>query len=212
MKPITTLLLIGSFIAGSSSCSNNKPSEQDHSGHTMAKPAADSTNTGTAVNEQAVKNITPLFKSADKPVLVYMHAVVTSYLAIKNALVSDNAAKAGSAARDMYNTMRAFDKSLLTAEQLKSYQDYEGDLLENAEHISKNADKIDHQRSHFATMSEEIYNLVTAFGYTKPLYHDHCPMARNKQGAIWLSETREVKNPYFGSGMLTCGSVEEVIQ
>jgi len=29
---------------------------------------------------------------------------------------------------------------------------------------------------------------------------------------MWLSETKDVKNPYFGSEMPKCGSVEEVIK
>ena len=40
------------------------------------------------------------------------------------------------------------------------------------------------------------------------LYHDHCPMAQDNKGAMWLSETKEIRNPYFGDKMMTCGSVE----
>ena len=61
-------------------------------------------------------------------------------------------------------------------------------------------------------MSEDIYDLVKAFGGGRSLYHDHCPMYNEKKGAMWLSEMKEVKNPYFGSGMPTCGTVEEVIK
>jgi Cu(I)/Ag(I) efflux system membrane fusion protein len=34
-------------------------------------------------------------------------------------------------------------------------------------------------------------------------------MAFNNKGAYWLSNEREIKNPYFGSEMLECGSVED---
>jgi hypothetical protein len=37
-------------------------------------------------------------------------------------------------------------------------------------------------------------------------------MARDNQGAMWISEVKEIKNPYFGAQMFTCGSVEEVIK
>jgi hypothetical protein len=36
-------------------------------------------------------------------------------------------------------------------------------------------------------------------------------MANNNKGALWLSEVKEIKNPYFGSKMLTCGSVKKQI-
>ena len=58
-----------------------------------------------------------------------------------------------------------------------------------------------------------IYELVKAFGAGQPIYHDHCPMYNeNKGGAMWLSETKEIKNPYLGSEMPKCGTVEEGIR
>jgi hypothetical protein len=36
-------------------------------------------------------------------------------------------------------------------------------------------------------------------------------MYNDKKGAIWLSETKEIKNPYYGKKMLTCGNVKEEI-
>jgi Cu(I)/Ag(I) efflux system membrane fusion protein len=41
----------------------------------------------------------------------------------------------------------------------------------------------------------------------KPVYVQHCPMADNNKGADWLSLEKEIRNPYFGSSMLTCGEV-----
>jgi hypothetical protein len=67
------------------------------------------------------------------------------------------------------------------------------------------------QRTHFYDLSLGVYELAKAFGAGRTLYHDHCPMARDNQGALWISEIKDVQNPYFGAGMLTCGTVEEVI-
>jgi len=36
-------------------------------------------------------------------------------------------------------------------------------------------------------------------------------MYNNGKGANWLSKEEAVKNPYYGSQMLTCGSVQETI-
>jgi Cu(I)/Ag(I) efflux system membrane fusion protein len=46
----------------------------------------------------------------------------------------------------------------------------------------------------------------------KELYVLHCPMANNNKGADWLSASSEVKNPFYGSAMLTCGELKETIQ
>ncbi|NNC61403.1 MAG: DUF3347 domain-containing protein, partial [Eudoraea sp.] len=35
----------------------------------------------------------------------------------------------------------------------------------------------------------------------------HCPMANSNKGADWLSSSKEIRNPYYGEAMLTCGSV-----
>jgi acetyl-CoA acetyltransferase len=112
----------------------------------------------------------------------------------------------------MEEAIKGFDKSLLAADQKKVYDAQEAGLKENAEHIANSTDKIEHQRKHFSSMSEGMYALVKAFGGGKTLYHDHCPMAKDGQGAMWLSETKEIKNPYFGDKMMECGSVEEEIQ
>jgi Cu(I)/Ag(I) efflux system membrane fusion protein len=32
-------------------------------------------------------------------------------------------------------------------------------------------------------------------------------MANNNKGAVWLSMEEEIRNPYYGDAMLTCGSL-----
>jgi hypothetical protein len=57
-----------------------------------------------------------------------------------------------------------------------------------------------------------MYAIVKAYGSPEPVYHDHCPMFNDGKGAMWLSESKEIKNPYYGSEMITCGKVEEMIK
>ena len=47
---------------------------------------------------------------------------------------------------------------------------------------------------------------------TDTLYVQKCPMANSNKGAIWISTEKEIKNPYYGDAMLTCGSVIEIIK
>ena len=82
---------------------------------------------------------------------------------------------------------------------------------EHAKHISDNAGKIDHQREHFALISKDIIDLIEQAGTSKKLYQDFCPMANDGKGAIWISETKEIKNPFYGSQMLTCGSLKKTL-
>lgn len=138
--------------------------------------------------------------------------VVEHYLHIKNALVKDNGKDAASGGKQMAEAMAKIDKSTLSDKQKKVYEDVEADAKEHAEHISTNAAKISHQREHFDMLSQAVYDLVKAFPAGKTLYKDHCPMYNDGKGAIWLSETKEIKNPYYGKKMITCGSVKETIK
>lgn len=56
-----------------------------------------------------------------------------------------------------------------------------------------------------------MYQLVTDFGTSTTLYKQYCPMALNDKGAYWLSAQSDIKNPYFGDAMLTCGEVQETL-
>jgi Cu(I)/Ag(I) efflux system membrane fusion protein len=37
-------------------------------------------------------------------------------------------------------------------------------------------------------------------------------MAKNQEGARWISREKEIRNPYFGEKMLKCGSVVDLIK
>ncbi len=98
----------------------------------------------------------------------------------------------------------------MSAGQSKAYEDIAEDAKEHAEHIGANPGKIDHQREHFETLSEDIYDLLKADGNIgQKLYYTHCPMYNEGKGASWISETKEIKNPYLGKKMPDCGTIKE---
>jgi Fe2+ transport system protein B len=135
--------------------------------------------------------------------------IIEAYLDLKNGLADDSNGKATKSAEKLLKAFANFDRSKLSEEQKKKYIDIEDDAKENAEHISKNP--IEHQREHFESLSTDINDLVTLLGTNKTLYQDFCPMAGESKGAIWLSETKEISNPYLGSKMPTCGSIQKQI-
>jgi uncharacterized protein DUF3347 len=137
--------------------------------------------------------------------------IVQGYLQLKNALVTDNGKEAANAGKALSESMKTFNKATLNPSQKKAYEDVEGDIKEHAEHIGENGDKIAHQREHFEMLSKDIYDFVKTFGAGQTLYKDYCPMYNDKKGANWISETKEIKNPYLGKKMPTCGTVKEVI-
>ena len=141
-----------------------------------------------------------------------MKEMVAQYLQIKNALVNDNGKDAASAGNAFVASMGKMDAKSLPADKKKIWENLADDAKEMAEHIGKNADMIEHQREHFDMLSNDMYDMVKAFGVGQTLYQDHCPMYNNNKGAYWLSETKEIKNPYLGKKMPVCGSVKEEIK
>ncbi|ATP55600.1 hypothetical protein CPT03_03520 [Pedobacter ginsengisoli] len=139
-------------------------------------------------------------------------AVLASYLKLKNAFTNDNDKDAAAAGNEMVTAFASFDKKSLTPEQDKAYTDIYDDAKEHAEHIGANVGNIAHQREHFDMLSKDMYDLVKLLGANQSLYVDHCPMYNNNKGAIWLSEVKDIKNPYLGKAMPTCGTVKEELK
>jgi hypothetical protein len=135
--------------------------------------------------------------------------IIDAYFQIKNGLVADDKDAAAKGGKALLAAFSGFDMSKLTGDTHKEYMEIYEDAKEQAEHIVKSP--IDHQREHFETLTTDINDLITLLGTEKKMYQAFCPMANDGKGAIWLSEFKEIKNPYFGSKMLTCGSVQKEI-
>lgn len=182
---------------------------------------ASACNSGNTTNEKNEKkdDITmndsssaPSSNNSDTKVNGSMKEMVAQYLQMKNALANDNGKDAASAASVFVASMGKMDKNSLTGDMKTSWDDVSDDANEMAKHIADNAGKIDHQREHFEMLSTDMYEMVKAFGAGQPLYQDICPMYNNNKGATWLSETKEINNPYMGKKQPTCGSIKEEIK
>jgi hypothetical protein len=133
--------------------------------------------------------------------------VLTDYMALKDALVETNKGEAAKAGNKLNNTLSEFDVSSYTAEQQKELKDFLSDAKEHAEHIGKS--EMDQQREHFKTLTKDIMDMVAITGTENTLYQQFCPMYDG--GSAWLSMNKDIKNPYYGSKMLTCGKVQKEI-
>jgi Protein of unknown function (DUF3347) len=202
------IIVFFSIAVLASACNSGGKSEKQTE---MSKMNTDTAKMAPADNTQ-IAEITHSFNDVNPGLGASLKIVIDHYLHIKNALVNNDGNDAASGGKQMADAINKVDKSLFTADQKKVYDGIEDDLKEHAEHIEKNAKDIEHQREHFSMMSEDVYDLVKAFGGSQTLYHDHCPMANDNKGAMWLSEMKEVKNPYFGGKMNECVHVVEMIK
>ena len=134
---------------------------------------------------------------------------IADYLKIKNALTKDDSKSAASAGKELFITIASINETSFSDGQKKVLDEVMDDAKENAEHIGDNANKLDHQREHFAMLSKDVYDLIKVFAVGQKLYQDFCPMYDGGKGAIWISETKDIKNPYYGSKMLSCGKMKK---
>lgn len=119
------------------------------------------------------------------------------YIHIKNSLVGSDSEKAKAGAIELSQALK--DAKVSAAS------------IEAATKLAGTSD-LDEQRKLFSTLSNEMATLVKEGKLSMGmLYLEYCPMANNNSGAYWLSNEKEIKNPYFGDKMLKCGSVKEMI-
>jgi len=138
-------------------------------------------------------------------------AVFENYFALKDALVKTDGNTASTKAKDLQTAISAVKMDQLPMNVHTVWMKVLDELKEDAEHIATNDAKVDHQREHFANLSKKMYELIRVVKPDATVYYQHCPMYDNGKGADWLSKENGIKNPYFGSQMLTCGKTIETI-
>ena len=143
---------------------------------------------------------------------VATEAIINGYLKIKNALANDKSKEATTAATDFVNTVLATNSEKIDSKLIDKYKTITESATKQADLIVSNDGKIAEQRKHFAVLSKDITNLIATFGTDKKLYQDYCPMYNEGKNGYWISEIKEIKNPYYGSEMLSCGGMIKEIQ
>lgn len=124
-----------------------------------------------------------------------------NYIIIKDALASDNSDKTSQAATEFIKTASAIDYKVLSEGNVST-------LKKDATAIS-NARDIAAQRETFFNLSDNMIALAKQFKVSgSPVFVQYCPMADGS----WLSNERKIINPYYGSSMLSCGSVKSEIK
>jgi Cu(I)/Ag(I) efflux system membrane fusion protein len=137
------------------------------------------------------------------------NAVIAQYFKLKNALVNDQLAQAKSAANELVQLLGKLQNGSLKASEKTAWEALSKKLTDASVKI-KAAKDITELRKHFEQLSTEVILLTENYGVNQELvYKDYCPMAFNTKGAYWLSETKEITNPYFGASMLACGEVKQ---
>ncbi|KFF01013.1 hypothetical protein IX39_10445 [Chryseobacterium formosense] len=124
-----------------------------------------------------------------------------NYIAIKSALASDDFKKTSIAAGEFMKTASSINSKSLDEKKLNA-------LKSDAKTISL-AKNIEAQRKPFYKLSEVMISIAHENKISdKTIFVQYCPMAKGS----WLSNEKQIINPYYGSSMLKCGSVKSEIE
>ncbi len=140
-----------------------------------------------------------------------LSSVFENYFLLKDALVKSDGNLASAKAKELLISLNAIQMDQLSNEEHLVWMKVMKDLKLDTEHIEETND-VGHQRDHFNSLSDNVYQLLKVSKQEMPIYYQYCPMANDGKGANWLSQEEEVKNPYYGSMMLNCGEVIETIE
>lgn len=138
--------------------------------------------------------------------------LTTSYIALKDAMVEGNAKVISNRSFSVKEKLSEVNMALIKGAAHQHWMELLSAMEKSITAISSSTNR-DDQRLEFINLSKAMINTLKSFGIDsdEPLFIQYCPMANNDQGANWISLNENIINPYFGDMMLTCGSVEEVI-
>lgn len=137
--------------------------------------------------------------------------ILDEYLQLKDALVKTDAKQASVKATALHSSLTAMNMNTLKDKEHTTWMAVYQSLQNTVDRIKSSKD-IEVQRSLFATLYSGMYKLTKSTVNNKAIYVQHCPMALDGKGANWLSTEKQIKNPYYGSMMMNCGSVKETIK
>jgi copper chaperone CopZ len=140
-----------------------------------------------------------------------LELVYASYFGLKDALVASDSKLTSKKATELVTSIEKVDMSALKMDVHMVWMKVLKSLKVEAKAIATSKD-IEAQRKQFITISNDMVQLMKVKKMESPVYYQFCPMANNGKGANWLSQESAIKNPYYGSQMLTCGKTVEKIK
>lgn len=138
-------------------------------------------------------------------------AIFEIYFELKNGLVKTDPTITATNANKLFQSIESIKMENLTQPEHTIWMSINKNLSTISKKIANSKDIIT-QRTLFIDISTNMYNLLKSSKQQSTIYVQFCPMANNGKGANWLSKDVEIKNPYFGSMMLSCGSTIETFK
>ncbi|MAO17851.1 efflux RND transporter periplasmic adaptor subunit [Muricauda ruestringensis] len=192
LEPGELVVAKGTFTVDAAAQLQGKKSMMNQDGETMAMDHEGHSKMGGTMKMQFSEAVQDKFGG-----------LLEVYLDLKDALVASNNEQTQALAQKGAGI--ASDISGMPMDDMGSSH-----MSQLAEQLAEMASKstLGDQRGIFIQLSQNMIQIGQQMqGLDQKLYVQHCPMADNNKGANWLSLEQEIRNPYYGDAMLSCGSV-----
>ena len=178
-----------------------------HEGHLGMQPESSETSEPTVDHAKMDKRLKVSNNFQEQ-----LKVVFEGYTLLKDALVADNAGKAQSSAKEIGKSLDGVDMKLLENDKAHNHwMTLQKEIRASANAIAI-ATEIAEQRSHFKHLSAHMISTIQLFGINQTVFSNYCPMADSNNGAYWVSLEKEIRNPYYGEEMLTCGEITATLR
>jgi Cu(I)/Ag(I) efflux system membrane fusion protein len=138
--------------------------------------------------------------------------VFTAYLQLKESFVASDAARVQSASQGVQMALESVDMTLVDGAAHHDWMTHLEGMSTTLKAMQTSPANLDDQRKAFSNLTQSLYQAIKAYGLGRATaYYEFCPMAFNNEGAFWLTDSKIIRNPYFGDKMLTCGEVRETL-
>lgn len=207
----------GAFSVDASAQLEGKPSMMNPTGGKVSTGHDHGTMQGQGgemsdIDKNSAANTQPEKIKVSMDFIMKLNLIFDRYIDLKNALANSDNAKAGEESAKLRQSLSDVDMKVLSGEGHNRWMELSSNISKHSEAISSSS-AIEAQRSAFAGLSDQMYTAIKTFGLMeKTAYYQFCPMASGNKGAYWLSEQQEIRNPYFGESMLTCGETRETLK
>jgi Cu(I)/Ag(I) efflux system membrane fusion protein len=137
----------------------------------------------------------------------HLQTMIQEYLAAQQALAADDMETAGQHIQAMQKEAMSNNEMKKHQEHAERHRKHHGEMVAALTKASS-AEDVAGMREAFKDISEHLIMAAKKQGLEETLYVQYCPMAK----ASWLSKKKEIRNPYYGSSMLKCGTVKETLE
>ena len=188
-------LLMFTLVAGSLSMYSCKETKEDEAAEPMQNEMreGEEMDHDMGMNEEQIlkDEVTAQFGNQEIGT-IYQH-----YINIKNALVQTDATMAQDRAKEMVAALESTEANSAVAEAARKIA---------------TESNVNIQREAFSDLTSAMEAQLEGALESGEIYKQYCPMAFEGKGDSWFSNTKEIRNPYYGDKMLKCGRVEATIK